>query len=245
VIEALRAKTRSFVKIILTHRNRQFSYIIQLAKTQGIPIAIEPKQSLDRLVPRGKTHQGVIAMVAAKAYDTEENILSRVARRKETPLLLALDGIEDPQNLGAIIRTAEAAGVHGIFIPDRRSVGLTSTVARTSAGALEHMPVARCSNIGKLIERLYHHGISAIGFHQQANQIYEAVEMNGPTLLVFGGEGKGVRPGVLQKCQHQATIPMLGKVGSLNVSASVAVGVYEAVRQRRKNTGKSQPIEFE
>ncbi len=237
--EALRAKTRSFVKIVLTHRDRQFSRIIQLAKSQGVPLAIEPKLSLDRLVPHGKHHQGVVGFVAAKAYETEDEIISRLSGQLEPPLLLALDGIEDPQNLGAIIRTAEGAGVHGIFIPDRRSVGLTATVARTSAGALEHMAVARCSNIGKLIERLQDQGIPAVAFHPDAQQTYDEVEMNGPVVLVFGGEGKGVRPGVLQKCEYQARIPMLGKIESLNVSASVAVVVFEAVRQRRKSASKS------
>lgn len=244
VTEALRSRARSFVKILLTHRDRQFSKIIQLAKSQGIPLAVEPRPHLDRLVMRGENHQGVIGLVAAKAYDTEENILSRLSRERKVPLLLALDGIEDPQNLGAIIRTAEAAGVHGIFIPDRRSVGLTSTVARTSAGALEHIPVARCQNIGKLIDRLQAIGISAVAFHQDAEDHYDKTEMNGPVLLVFGGEGKGVRPGVIQKCERQAKIPMYGKVESLNVSASVAVVVFEAVSQRRKE-GIPEIIESE
>ena len=234
VTEALRARTRSFVKILLVQRDRRFSKIIQLAKAQGIPLAIEPRPHLDRMVFRGENHQGVIGLVAAKAYDTEERILSRLANQQDPPFLLALDGIEDPQNLGAIIRTAEAAGVHGIFIPDRRSVGLTSTVARTSAGALEHLAVARCSNIGKLIERIQEQGISAVAFHPNAAQSYDDVKMNGPIMLVFGGEGKGVRPGVLQKCEKQAKIPMLGQVGSLNVSVSVGVVVYEALRQRKK-----------
>jgi 23S rRNA (guanosine2251-2'-O)-methyltransferase len=233
VTEALRAGTRSFVKIVLTHRDRQFSKIIQLAKSQGIPLAIEPRQSLDRLVLRGENHQGVIGFVAAKAYETEEDILSRISQL-DAPLFLALDGVEDPQNLGAIIRTAEAAGVDGIFIPERRSVGLTSTVARTSAGALEHMSVARCTNIGKLIERLQDQGISAVALHPGATQSYDELEMNGPIVLVFGGEGKGVRPGILQKCEQQAKISMRGKVESLNVSASVAVVLFEAVRQRKK-----------
>lgn len=234
VTEALRARTRSFVKILLVRRDHRFSKIIQLANSQGIPLAVEPRPYLDRMVFRGESHQGVIGLVAAKAYDTEEQILSRVANQQDPPFLLALDGIEDPQNLGAIIRTAEAAGVHGIFIPDRRSVGLTSTVARTSAGALEYMAVARCSNIGKLIERIQDQGISAVAFHPNATQSYDAVKMKGPTMLVFGGEGKGVRPGVLQKCQKQAKIPMLGQVESLNVSVSVGVVVFEVIRQRKK-----------
>ena len=244
VTEALRARTRSFVKILLVRRDHRFSKIIQLANSQGIPLAVEPRPYLDRMVFRGESHQGVIGLVAAKAYDTEEQILSRVANQQDPPFLLALDGIEDPQNLGAIIRTAEAAGVHGIFIPDRRSVGLTSTVARTSAGALEYMAVARCSNIGKLIERIQDQGISAVAFHPNATQSYDAVKMNGPTMLVFGGEGKGVRPGVLQKCQKQAKIPMLGQVESLNVSVSVGVVVFEVIRQR-KNKVRETLIESE
>ena len=205
---------------------------------------MEPKPHLDRMVFRGENHQGVIGLVAAKAYDTEEHILSCLANQQDPPFLLALDGIEDPQNLGAIIRTAEAAGVHGIFIPDRRSVGLTSTVARTSAGALEHMAVARCPNIGKLIERIQDRGIPTVVFHPSATRYYDEVQMNGPVMLVFGGEGKGVRPGVLRKCEKQAKIPMLGRVESLNVSASVSIVVFEAIRQRKKKARKN-PIESE
>ena len=236
------------MKIALTHRDRQFSKIIQLAKVHGIPLVVEPRQHLDRLVLRGEHHQGVVGFVAAKSYTTEDEILERTRRQQEAPFFLALDGVEDPQNLGAIIRTAEAAGVHGIFIPDRRSVGLTSTVARISAGALEYMAVARCSNIGKLIERFEEQGIPSIGLHPEANQSYHDIDMNGPIMLVFGGEGKGVRPGVLQKCAGQARIPMRGKVDSLNVSASVAVVVYEAVRQRKAvkvglNESGSGPLE--
>ena len=244
VTEALRARTRSFVKILLVQRDRRFSKIIQLAKAQGIPLAVEPRPHLDRMVFRGENHQGVIGLVAAKAYETEERILSRLANQQDPPFLLALDGIEDPQNLGAIIRTAEAAGVHGIFIPNRRAVGLTSTVARTSAGALEYMAVARCSNIGKLIQRIQGQGISAVAFHPNATQSYDDVKMHGPTMLVFGGEGKGIRPGVLQKCEKQAKIPMLGQVESLNVSASVGVAVFEVMRQRKKKVRKT-PIESE
>lgn len=203
-----------------------------MAKAQGVPLVVEPRHHLDRLVLRGEHHQGVVGFVAAKSYTTEDEILERALCQQEAPLFLALDGVEDPQNLGAIIRTAEAAGVNGIFIPDRRSVGLTSTVARTSAGALEYMAVARCSNIGKLIERFEAQDISSIALHPDAKQSYHEMDMNGPIILVFGGEGKGVRPGVLQKCAGQAKIPMRGKVDSLNVSASVAVVVYEVVRQR-------------
>ena len=244
VTEALRARTRSFLKIILVQRDRRFSKIIQLANAQGIPLAVEPRPHLDRMVFRGENHQGVIGLVAAKVYDTEEQILSRVANQQDPPFLLALDGIEDPQNLGAIIRAAEAAGVHGIFIPSRRSVGLTSTVARTSAGALEYMSVARCSNIGKLIERTQDQGISTVAFHPSARQSYDDVKMNGPIMLVFGGEGKGVRPGVLRKCEKQAKIPMLGQVESLNVSTSVGVVVFEVIRQRKKRV-REAPSESE
>ena len=234
VTEALRATTRRFVKILLIHQGRQFSQIIHLAKSQGIPLVLASRQHLDHCMLQGESHQGVVGFVAAKSYDTEEHILSLVSRRQEALFLLALDGIEDPQNLGAIIRTAEAAGVHGIFIPDRRSVGLTPTVARTSAGALEHIPVARCSNIGKLIQRVQALGIVTVAFHPDAVQSYDQVEMQGPLLLVFGSEQKGIRPGVLQKCEQQAKIPMQGHVASLNVSASVAVVVFEAMRQRKK-----------
>ena len=238
VTEALRAGSRAFVKIFVTHRDRQFTPIIQLAKAQGVPIMVEPREQLDRLVPQGH-HQGVVGLVASKAYASEEDVLAYAWSQLSPPFLVAFDGIEDPQNLGAAIRTAEVAGVHGIFIPERRSVGLTSSVARASAGALEHMRIARSTNIGKLVEGLEDDGIVTVAFDPDTDAVYTNCDYTRPVMLVFGSEGKGLRRGVWDKCQEHVRIPVHGQIQSLNVSASVAAVVFEVVRQRMK-TGSEQ-----
>ena len=210
---------------------------MEQAKARQIPVHIEPAAAFDRLAPGGN-HQGVIAFVAAKAYDSTEDILELARQKGEPPLLVILDGVEDPHNLGAIIRTAEAAGVHGVFIPERRAAGLTSVVAKTSAGALEHMLVARVVNLSRLMEELKTAGLWIYGVEPSATADFTTVDMTGPTALVFGGEGGGIRRGIAQECDGLVRIPMRGKVESLNVSAAVAVMLFEGVRQR---TQTSQP----
>jgi 23S rRNA (guanosine2251-2'-O)-methyltransferase len=206
---------------------------VQQAKTQRIPVHIEPPPAFDRLVPGGN-HQGVIAFVAAKAYSSTQDVLDLARQRAEPPFLVILDGVEDPHNLGAVIRTAEAAGVHGVFIPERRAVGLTSVVAKTSAGALEHILVARVVNLSRLLHDLKEAGLWIYGVEPSAPQEFTAIEMTGPVAFVFGGEGGGIRRGVAQECDGLIRIPMKGKVESLNVSAAVAVTLFEGVRQRRQ-----------
>ena len=243
VTEALRSESRSFVKILLSHRHRQFSRIVHFATIRGIPIQVQPREQLHRLVPSG-THQGVVGVVAAKSCASEEAILAHAAQQPDPAFFLALDGVEDPQNFGAILRTADLAGIHGVFIPDRRSVGLTASVARASAGAVEYVRVARCVNLGRLLERLQDHAVNAVAVDPHARQFYTDLDFRGPTVLVFGGEGRGVRAGILAKCQAQARIPIRGQVASLNVSASVAVVAYEVVRQRMEGE-KTTATEFE
>lgn len=235
-MEALKGGNRSFLKILVAHRDRQFIPLIQLAKGHGVPILVEPREQLDRLVPEGH-HQGVVGIVAAKAYAHEEAVLAFAENQTNHPFLLAFDGVEDPQNLGAAIRTAEVAGVHGIFIPERRAVGLTASVARASAGALEHIQIARTVNIGKLVERMKKKGIVPIALDPRAKDLYTDCNFRQPVLLVFGSEGKGLRPGVGDKCEHRVRIPVQGKIQSLNVSASVAVVTFEVVRQREYKGG--------
>jgi 23S rRNA (guanosine2251-2'-O)-methyltransferase len=184
------------------------------------------------LVPGGH-HQGVIAFVAAKAYSSTQDVLELARQRGEPPFLVILDGVEDPQNLGAIIRTAEAAGVHGVFVPERRAAGLTSVVAKTSAGALEHMLVTRVVNLSRLIEELKEAGLWIFGVEASTPQEFTAIDMTGSIAFVFGGEGGGIRRGVAQECDGLIRIPMKGKVESLNVSAAAAVILFEGVRQRR------------
>jgi 23S rRNA (guanosine2251-2'-O)-methyltransferase len=228
----LRAGSRPLQRLLVQRTDRQFAELVQEAKGQHIPVHIEPPPAFDRLVPGGN-HQGVIAVVAAKAYSTTEEILALAHQKGEPPFLIILDGVEDPHNLGAIVRTAEAAGVHGVFIPDRRAAGLTSVVAKTSAGALEHMLVARVVNLTRLIEELKVAGLWIYGVEPSAPAEFTTIDMTGPIAFVFGGEGGGIRRGIAQECDGLVTIPMKGKVESLNVSAAVAVTLFEGVRQRR------------
>lgn len=231
VREALKAGSRPLQRLLVIRTDKQFADLVQLARSLRVPVHIQPSASLDRLVPDGR-HQGIVAFAAAKAYQTEESILARAAERNEPPLLVILDGVEDPHNLGAVIRTAEGAGVHGVFIPERRAVGLTSVVAKVSAGAIDHMPVARVTNTSRLIESLKAVGVWVYGVEPSASKLYTDVDLRGPVGLVFGGEGTGIRPGLLQHCDERIRIPMRGHVQSLNVSASAAVLLFEAARQR-------------
>lgn len=231
VREALKAGSRPLQRLLVIRTDKQFSDLVQLARSLHVPVHVQPSASLDRLVPDGR-HQGIVAFAAAKAYQTEESILARAAERNEPPLLVILDGVEDPHNLGAVIRTAEGAGVHGVFIPERRAVGLTSVVAKVSAGAIDHMPVARVTNTSRLIESLKAAGVWVYGVEPSASKLYTDVDLRGPVGLVFGGEGTGIRPGLLQHCDERIRIPMRGHVQSLNVSASAAVLLFEAARQR-------------
>lgn len=231
VREALRAGTRPLLRILVVRQDRQFADLVRRARSAQVPVRLEPRVVLDRLVPDGK-HQGVIGLVAAKAYADQEEILGYARVRNEPPLVVILDGIEDPHNLGAVLRTAEAAGAHGVFVPDRRSVGLTGAVAKASAGALEHLKVGRVQNLSRVIEGLQAAGLWVYAVDLEAPKLYTALDLRGPVALVFGGEGQGIRPGVLEKCDDRASIPMRGRVASLNVSAAAAIVLYEVVRQR-------------
>lgn len=231
VREALKAGSRPLQRLLVIRSDKQFAELVQLARSLHVPVHLQPTASLDRLVPGGK-HQGVVAFAAAKSYQSEESILARASKRNEPPLLVILDGVEDPHNLGAVLRTAEGAGVHGVFIPERRAAGLTSVVAKVSAGAIDHIPVARVTNTARLIEELKEAGVWIYGVEPSSAKLFTEVDLRGPVGLVFGGEGKGIRPGVLQHCDERIRIPMKGRVESLNVSASAAVVLFEAVRQR-------------
>lgn len=237
VREALKAGTRPLQRLLVIRTDKQFSELVQLARSRHVPVHVQPLASLDRLVPGGK-HQGIVAFAAAKAYQTEESILARAAARNEPPLLVILDGVEDPHNLGAVIRTAEGAGAHGLFIPERRAAGLTSVVAKASAGAIDHLPVARVTNVSRLLESLKASGLWIFGVEPSATKLFTEVDLRGPVGLVFGGEGTGIRPGVLQHCDERIRIPMKGRVRSLNVSASAAIALFEALRQRSLAVGE-------
>ncbi len=239
VREALRAKTRPLIRLVVVQQDRQFAELVGLARSAGSPVHVEPRSALDRLVPDGR-HQGAVGLVAAKAYTDQADILDHARQRGEPPFLVVLDGIEDPHNLGAILRTAEGAGVHGVFLPERRSVGLTGTVAKVSAGALEHLRVGRSGNVSQLLEALKAEGVWVYALDPRASKPYTDLDFRGSVALVLGGEGKGVRPGVLEHCDDRAAIPMRGRVASLNVSAAAAIVLYEAVRQRGERRGSSK-----
>lgn len=232
VHEALRAGTRPLQRVLVLRTDKQFTDLVQLARSRRVPVHIQPLSSFDRLVPNGR-HQGVVAYTSAKAYQTEESILARAAQRHEAPLLVLLDGVEDPHNLGAVLRTAEGAGAHGVLIPERRAAGLTSVVAKASAGAIDHIPVARVTNMSRSIESLKAAGVWIYGVTPSGEKIFTDVDLREPVGLVLGGEGTGIRPGVLQHCDEYVRIPLRGQVQSLNVSAAAAIILFEAVRQRR------------
>ena len=188
------------------------------------------KDRLDQISETGK-HQGVIAISAAYDYAEVEDILANAEEKGEAPFIIILDGIEDPHNLGAIIRTANQAGAHGIIIPKRRAVGLTPTVARTSAGAINYTPVAKVTNIGKTIEELKKEGLWFVCADMDGTTMYN-LDLKGPIGLVIGNEGEGVSRLVKEKCDFVASIPMKGDIDSLNASVAAGILAYEIVRQR-------------
>ena len=237
--EILRANTRPLLRIHVVRPDRQFSDIVQLARNKRIPVHIDPPARLDRLVPQGR-HQGIVGLVGAKAYADEEDLLDFAVHHSTPALLVVLDSIQDPQNLGAVLRTAEAAGVHGVFIPERRSVGLTSSVAKASAGAIEYVQVARSRNTSRLLEKLMDSGVRTYALDPTASTSYTALDLREPVALVFGAEGGGIRPGVKNKCDERVMIPMLGQIESLNLSVTVAILLFEAVRQRGGTTSRGE-----
>lgn len=194
------------------------------------------KERLDQL-SETRAHQGVIAQVAAYEYSTVEEILARAEEKGEPPFLILLDNVEDPHNLGAIIRTANLAGAHGVIIPKRRAVGLTSTVAKTSAGAINYTPVAKVTNIVRTIEELKEKGIWFVCADMGGETMYD-LDLTGPMGLVIGNEGEGVSRLVREACDFTASIPMKGDIDSLNASVAAGVFAYEIVRQRLVKSSK-------
>lgn len=205
--------------------------LASLAKEAGAVISTVDRRKLDAMSPTG-AHQGVIAMAAAHTYATIEDMLQRAADRGEPPLLILCDELADPHNLGAIIRTGECAGAHGVIIPKRRAVGLTAVVAKASAGALEYMPVARVSNMTQTIQELKEKGIWIFGTASDGATALHQTDLKGPTAIVIGSEGDGMGRLVAENCDFRVSIPMKGEISSLNASAAAAVLLYEAVRQR-------------
>ena len=189
------------------------------------------RRKLDQMSATG-AHQGVIAMVAAHSYATLDDILNRAKERGEAPLIVICDELSDPHNLGAIIRTAECAGAHGVVIPKRRSVGLTAIVGKASAGALEYMPVARVTNITNAIKELKERGVWVFGTAADGDTALYQADLKAPAAIVIGNEGDGMSRLVAESCDLKVSIPMKGRISSLNASAAAAILLYEAVRQR-------------
>lgn len=200
------------------------------ASKRGCPVKYVTKERLDQISETGK-HQGVIAHAAAYAYAEVEDILENARDKEEAPFIILLDNIEDPHNLGAIIRTANLAGAHGVIIPKNRAVGLTATVAKASAGAINYTPVAKVTNLGQTIEELKKEGLWFVCADMDGTRMYD-LDLKGPIGLVIGNEGSGVGRLVKEKCDFTATIPMHGDIDSLNASVAAGVLAYEIVRQR-------------
>lgn len=231
VIEAFRSgKTVDKVLVLEGCQDGPINTIVREAKKQNVLIKYVKKDRLDKASETGK-HQGVIAYVAAYKYAEIEDILENAREKGEQPFIILLDGIEDPHNLGAIIRTANQAGAHGVIIPKRRAVGLTSTVARTSAGAINYTPVAKVTNIANTIEELKKEGMWFVCADMDGEVMYN-LDLKGPIGLVIGNEGEGVGRLVKEKCDFVAKIPMKGDIDSLNASVAMGILSYEIVRQR-------------
>ncbi|TDF91492.1 23S rRNA (guanosine(2251)-2'-O)-methyltransferase RlmB [Paenibacillus piri] len=232
VLEALRSG-RTINKIwIAENAQKQLTQpIVAEAKQNGVIVQFADKRKLDQMVDNIQ-HQGVVAQVAAYAYVEVEDILALAASRDEEPFILILDEIEDPHNLGSILRTADCTGVHGVIIPKRRSVGLTATVSKTSAGAVEYVAVARVTNLAQTIEQLKERGVWVAGADVAAQQQVYQTNLNMPLALVIGNEQKGMGRLIKEKCDFLLKLPMFGHVNSLNASVAASVLMYEAVRQR-------------
>ena len=232
VTEALKSgRTIDKVYLAAGDTDKALARLAAQAKDAGAVVVQVDRRKLNEMSPTG-AHQGIIAAVAAHDYATLDELLALAEERGEPPLLVVCDELSDPHNLGAILRTAECAGAHGLIIPKRRSVGLTAVVAKTSAGAVEYLPVARVSNIAAAIEELKQRGVWIYGTAAEGSTPLHQADLKGPCAIVIGNEGSGMSRLVAERCDFLVSIPMKGRISSLNASAAAAVLLYEAVRQR-------------
>lgn len=233
VIEALRAGvTIDKIYMLRGQTDSALGHIASTARSRGIVVVDADRRKLDGM-SRTHSHQGVIALAAVREYASVEDILNVAHERGEPPLIIICDELSDPHNLGAVIRTAECAGAHGVIIPKRRSAGLTAVVAKTSAGAVAHLPVARVPNLSALLEQLKKQGIWIFGTAADADTSLYDADLKGPVAIVIGSEGAGMSRLVAEHCDFKVSIPMKGQINSLNASAAAAILIYEAVRQRQ------------
>lgn len=239
VLEALRARRRPIKKILIASgaNPSRLKELTEAAKRAGVSLETRDRRELDELT-RNANHQGVVALAANPdnkqkrnaGYVETDEILEALGER---PLLVLLDGIEDPHNLGAILRSCEGAGVDGVFIPEHRAAGLTETVAKTSAGAVEYVRIARVTNLVRLIEALKERNVWVVGVEGGTETSYTDFDFNVPLALVMGSEGKGIRRLVRENCDAIVSIPMLGQLNSLNVSVATGIVLFEILRQRK------------
>ena len=232
VVEALRAGvTIDKIFILKGETDATLGHIASTAREKGIVVVDADRRKLDNM-SRTHSHQGVIALAAVREYATVDDILNAAREKGEPPLIVVCDELTDPHNLGAVIRTADAAGAHGVIIPKRRSAGLTAVVGKTSAGAVAHVPVARVPNLPTLLKELKEEGVWVFGTAAEGNTTLYQADLKGPAAIVIGSEGDGMGRLVTETCDFTVSIPMRGKINSLNASAAAAVLLYEAVRQR-------------
>jgi 23S rRNA (guanosine2251-2'-O)-methyltransferase len=203
--------------------------VIDLAREQGVSVRFSPRDQLDRLA-RSKSHQGIVAVVAGKSYSELDELLKK---KGEHTFIVVLDGIEDPHNLGALIRTADGAGADGVIIPERRAATVNATVTKTSAGASEHVRIARVVNVARTLDELKQRNVWIVGLDERGQKDYDQLDYNMDCAVVLGAEGHGLHDLVRKKCDYLVSIPMMGRVPSLNVSVAGAVVMYEVARQRR------------
>jgi 23S rRNA (guanosine2251-2'-O)-methyltransferase len=235
VIEALKAGTVRRIRVA-ERTGHRVGELIELAAAQGVRVERVPAEAIERLA-RGATHQGVVADVDDVPSYGLRDLVAGVA-----PLIVVLDGIEDPHNFGAILRTADAAGVDGVVVQSRHSAVRAGATAKTSAGALAHVRIAEVVNIARALEELKEMGVWTVGLAGESSDAYDEVDLTGPTAIVLGAEGAGLRRLVRETCDFLVSIPMSGHVGSLNVSVAAGIAMFEAVRQRRaRDAGQSKP----
>src|SRR5271157_5761487 len=237
VTEALKARGRAFewVGMAKERHDLRLQRLIEDCRRLSVPVRFVQRTELDRMAGNA-ARPGVVAVTSAKQYSDLGDVVG--AKRGQYSLVVVLDGVEDPHNLGAILRTADAAGADGVVIPERRAAGVTGTVAKTSAGASEHLPVAKVTNISRALEELKSKDVWIVGLDERGQQTYDAIDYKMHCAIVLGAEGKGLHDLVRKHCDFLVSVPMLGRVPSLNVSVAAGVVLYEVVRQRRQAASK-------
>ncbi len=229
ILEALRAGQRRLQRVHVAKGadSEAVREIVELARSQGVPVRRESRETLDRLAGGQRAHQGVVALAGEGAYSSFAEILEA-----ENPFFVILDGVQDPHNLGAVIRTAEAAGATGLIVPERRTAPLSAVVARSSAGAIEHVPIVQVKNLVNTLRTLKHKRVWVVGVDPHGDTDWTDFDYTGPVALVLGGEGGGIRRLVRQHCDVCVRLPMHGRIDSLNVSVAAGIVLFEVVRQR-------------